>query len=103
MMFDLSVGLLRNLQYSSYFVQWIFCLIGILLVAVGVSMEVTANVVTLAGEGLVLAICKVLPVKFSNMKMCFDCILVAVGALIGILMKGNYWESGKGPLRLLCL
>lgn len=98
MMFDLSVGLLRNLQYSSYFVQWIFCLIGILLVAVGVSMEVTANVVTLAGEGLVLAICKVLPVKFSNMKMCFDCILVAVGALIGILMKGELLGIREGTI-----
>ena len=35
-----------------------FCIIGIVMVAAGVSMEVTANVVTLAGEGLVLAVCK---------------------------------------------
>ncbi len=56
MMIDFSVYLLQNLQYSSYLLQWIFCMIGILFVAVGVSMEVTANVITLAGEGLVLAI-----------------------------------------------
>ncbi|MCC8097112.1 MAG: hypothetical protein LIO44_00800 [Eubacterium sp.] len=36
--------------------QWVFCIVGIVLVAVGVSFEVVANVVTLAGEGLVLAI-----------------------------------------------
>lgn len=98
MMIDFSVYLLRNLQYSSYFVQWIFCLIGIILVAVGVSMEVTANVVTLAGEGLVLAICKVLPVKFSNMKMCFDCVLVVIAALISILMKGELLGIREGTI-----
>jgi len=98
MMIDFSVYLLQNLQYSSYLVQWIFCIIGILFVAVGVSMEVTANVVTLAGEGLVLAICKVLPVKFSNMKMCFDCILVAVAALIGLLIKGELLGVREGTI-----
>ena len=98
MMIDFSVYLLQNLQYSSYLVQWIFCMIGILFVAVGVSMEVTANVITLAGEGLVLAICKVLPVKFSNMKMCFDCILVAVAALIGLLIKGELLGVREGTI-----
>jgi uncharacterized membrane protein YczE len=98
MMIDFSVYLLQNLQYSSYLLQWIFCMIGILFVAVGVSMEVTANVVTLAGEGLVLAICKVLPVKFSNMKMCFDCVLVAVAALIGLLIKGELLGVREGTI-----
>lgn len=97
-MIDFSVYLVRDLRYSSYYVQWIFCMIGILLVAVGVSMEVTANVVTLAGEGLVLGVCKVLPVKFSNMKMCFDCILVSIAALISLLMKGKLLGIREGTI-----
>lgn len=59
-MTDLSVWIIDGISYSAYWQQWILCLIGILLVAVGVSIEVTANVVTLAGEGLVLAFCQVL-------------------------------------------
>ena len=46
---------------NHYLQQWLVCLIGIFLVAVGVSLEVKAGVVVLAGEGVVLAICKVLP------------------------------------------
>ena len=97
-MIDFSVYLVRNIRYSSYYMQWIFCMIGIVLVAVGVSMEVTANVVTLAGEGLVLAICKVLPIKFSNMKMCFDCILVIIATLISLLMKGELLGIREGTI-----
>lgn len=65
-------------ELSAYWQQWIVCLIGILLVAVGVSLEVKANVVVLAGEGVVLAICKVVPVKFGYMKVGFDVTLVLV-------------------------
>ena len=66
-MIDFAVWLLDGIHYSSYLMQWLFCIVGIVMVAAGVSMEVTANVVTLAGEGLVLAVCKVAPVKFSSM------------------------------------
>jgi uncharacterized membrane protein YczE len=67
-MTDFAVWMLGGVTYSSYPMQWLLCATGIALVAAGVSMEVTANVVTLAGEGLVLAICKVAPVKFGDMK-----------------------------------
>ena len=87
-MTDLAVWLLGGVTYSSYPMQWFLCIIGIVMVAVGVSMEVAANIVTLAGEGLVLAICEVAPVKFGNMKMCFDGILVVTAVLIGICAKG---------------
>jgi uncharacterized membrane protein YczE len=61
-------------------------------------MEVTANVVTLAGEGLVLAICKVAPVKFGDMKMCFDGILVGTAVLIGIFAKGALLGVREGTV-----
>jgi uncharacterized membrane protein YczE len=97
-MTDLAVWLLRGVQYSSYPEQWLLCIIGIVMVAAGVSMEVTANVVTLAGEGLVLAICKVAPVKFGTMKMCFDCILVVTAVLIGIFAKGTLIGVREGTV-----
>ena len=61
-------------------------------------MEVTANVVTLAGEGLVLAICEVAPVKFGDMKMCFDIILVGTAVLIGIFAKGELLGVREGTV-----
>lgn len=97
-MTDLAVWFLRGVTYSSYPNQWLLCIIGIVMVAVGVSMEVAANVVTLAGEGLVLAICKVVPVKFGSMKMCFDGILVATAVLIGFCSKGTLLGVREGTV-----
>lgn len=95
-MTDFSVWLLGGIVCPSYPIQWIFCLIGIILVALGVSMEVTANVITVAGEGLVLAICKVFPVKFGNMKICFDITLVVLAVLIGLIFKGEVLGVREG-------
>lgn len=46
---DFGVWAVQGISYDNYWQQWILCLIGILLVAVGVSMEVKAGVVVLAG------------------------------------------------------
>lgn len=97
-MTDFSVGLLKGITCSSYLTQWILCIVGIVLVAAGVSMEVTANVVTLAGEGLVLAICRVLPVKFGNTKVCFDVTLVVIAILTGLLAKGQLLGVREGTV-----
>jgi len=103
MMIDFAVWLLGGANDSSYLMQWIFCLTGIVMVAVGVSIEVAANVVTLAGEGLVLAICKVAPVKFSSMKVCFDCVLVLIAALIGLFTKGALLGIREGTIAAAAL
>lgn len=90
-MTDLAVDALAFLHPAGYVQQWLLCGIGILLVAVGVSMEVTANVITLAGEGFILAVCKVCPVKFGTMKVCFDVSLVAISCILSMLfLRGIY-------------
>ena len=57
---DFGVWAVRGIHCDTYWQQWLVCLAGILLVAVGVSFEVKAGVIVLAGEGVVLAICKVI-------------------------------------------
>lgn len=85
MMIDLASYLIRDLNPTAYWQQWIVFLLGIFLVALGVSMEVTARLITTAGEGIVLAICKVAPIKFGNMKMIFDLTLVAISITLSLL------------------
>ena len=48
-------------------------------------MEFTANVVVLAGEGVVLAVCQVKPIRVSNMKIAFDVTLVASAVIISVI------------------
>ncbi len=97
-MTDIAVYCLKGITYPSYFMQWVLCIIGIILVAIGVSIEVLANVVTLAGEGLVLAICQVTPFKFGNVKVCFDVTLVLTAILIGLISQGRILGVREGTV-----
>lgn len=95
---DFALFVLQDVTYHSYFGQWALCLIGILLVAIGVSFEVTANVVTLAGEGLVLAICKVTPIKFGYMKVIIDVSLVCIAVLLSLIFLKRVEGVREGTL-----
>lgn len=97
-MTDVALWLLQSVTYSSYTGQWGLCAAGIVLVAIGVTIEVLANAVPLAGEGLVLAICRVLPIKFGSMKVCFDVSLVTTAILIGILGAGAVLGVREGTV-----
>ena len=73
-------------------------MLGILLVGIGVSFEVTAGVVTLAGEETVLALCQVLPVKFGTMKVTFDVCLVLTACLLSLIFLGELQGVREGTV-----
>ena len=88
-MIDVAEAVLAPLPAGNYAQQWLLCAAGIFFIALGVSVEVMANLVTTAGEGIVLAICKVVPVKFGNMKMAFDITLVCISIVLSLLFLGQ--------------
>lgn len=95
---DFGVWAVKNITYHSYWQQWILCITGILLVAIGVSLEVKAGVVVLAGEGVVLSICKVLPVKFGYMKVGFDVTLVIIACILSFVFTGRLQGVREGTV-----
>ena len=95
---DFGVWAVQGITCNHYLQQWLVCLIGIFLVAVGVSLEVKAGVVVLAGEGVVLAICKVLPVKFGYMKVGFDVTLVAIACVLSFAFTGRLQGVREGTV-----
>lgn len=95
---DFAVWALDKVTYNTYWQQWILCILGIILVAIGVSFEVTANVVTLAGEGVVLAICKVCPIKFGYMKVGFDVTLVVISCILSLVFLGGLHGVREGTI-----
>ena len=97
-MIDVAEYLLQGIQVSNYLEEWLFCIIGIVLIALGISVEVMANLVTTAGEGIVLAICKVAPVKFGNMKMGFDITLVCISVVLSLVFLGGVEGVREGTL-----
>lgn len=95
---DVAVWALGDLSCDSYPGRWVLCAVGILLVGIGVSFEVTANVVTLAGEGMVLAICKVFPLPFARVKVGFDVTLVVLACLLSLLFLGHIAGVREGTV-----
>lgn len=95
---DFGVWAVQGITCDHYLQQWLVCLIGIFLVAVGVSLEVKAGVVVLAGEGVVLAICKVLPIKFGYMKVGFDVTLVAIACVLSFVFTGRLQGVREGTV-----
>lgn len=96
---DLALLCVKDVTPAAYWQQWLVCVGGILLVAVGVSFEVTAKVTTLPGEGLVLALCEVLPkVKFGYMKVAVDCTLVAIAVVLSFAFLHGLQGVREGTL-----
>lgn len=88
-MIDVAEYIISPITLSNYFQQWLICAAGIVLVAHGVSVEVAAKFVTTAGEGVVLAICQVTPIKFGNMKVVFDVTLVCISVVLSLVFLGK--------------
>ena len=95
---DFAVWCIKGISCSSYLDQWALCAIGILLVGIGVSLEVTAGVVVLAGEGFVLAVCRVFPIKFGNMKIAFDVSLVIIGCILSFIFLHGLYGVREGTI-----
>ena len=88
-MIDVAEYVIEPLHFSNYVQQWLLCIIGIVLIALGVSVEVMADLVTTAGEGIVLAICKKAPIRFGNMKVIFDVTLVCIAIVLSLIFLGT--------------
>lgn len=95
---DITVLFIDFISISSYWQQWILCILGIIFLALGISFEIQANLVTTAGEGVVLAICKVFPIKFGNMKVIFDITLVTLSVLLSIIFLGELTGVREGTI-----
>ena len=94
-----SYGEGRTLEPAAYWQQWVLCAGGILLVAPGVSFEVAAKVITLAGEGLVLALCALFPrARFGYVKIGVDCSFVVIAVLLSFVFLHELTGVREGTL-----
>lgn len=83
---DLTMGILSFLNPTTYILKVLFLLIGCSILALGVSIEVIANVVMLSGEAFVKAISTKLNKEFGITKVFFDVTLVCCSILVSLLL-----------------
>ena len=75
---DFALQLTSGINAQNYIMQWVLCLLSCILIAFGVTLEVRAGVVMLAGEGTMTAISKVFHIEFGKVKIGFDVFQVVV-------------------------
>lgn len=86
---DFAMYLLSWVAPTSSYWKWFDCILSTIILAFGVFLCIRAKIFVAAGEGIVLVISFVTKAKFSIIKNCFDCSLVAISLAI------SFWQFGE--------
>lgn len=91
---------------TSYIVQFVYLLISILIIGIGVALIVIPNIMSLPPEGLSQAIVDKSKgkIEFGNAKSTVDTSLVVLATLISLIFLGNLGSVREGTIltALLC-
>lgn len=95
---DVSMGILSFLQPELLPVRLLCLLIGCLILAFGICVEVAPDVIVVPGEGIVRAISRVSGREFGKVKICFDVTLIAISFLSSLLFFHGLQGIGIGTV-----
>ncbi|MGP6175319.1 YczE/YyaS/YitT family protein [Corynebacterium sp. A21] len=95
---DLNMAWTGWLNPSNYAMQWVWTIIGVLLVAVGVHIEMKPKLSYIPGDGLVTVITMVTRIKLGTVKMCFDWTLVLLSVAASFLLLGGLEGVREGTV-----
>lgn len=97
---DMNMALTSVLPITDLFGHVAAQLVGCTVLGVGIAFEIKCGSVTMPGEGLPAAICKVTGTPFAKVKIFVDITLVVVAVGLGYLCYGRWlWQVvGAGTL-----
>lgn len=81
-----------------YLERFAFLLLGIVILAAGILIQVTSNVTVMPGEGIVMAVAYRFHHSFGAMKVLIDCSMVAAAAVISFVGLGTIVGIREGTL-----
>ena len=100
-MTDLSVELVSYLPFiEMFFVRIAMTFIGGILIAIGLALYVPANLFPMPSEGFIKTISDVYKCNFSNIKIIFDCTVVAISAALCLIFTKSFGSIGLGTVFL---
>ena len=95
---DWSMALLGGFVPVSYGVQILSLIAGCMVLGLGISMEVIANVVMLSGEAFVQAISLRTGKEFGVVKICFDTSLALLACVVSLILLGSIVGVREGTV-----
>ncbi|MDE5763831.1 MAG: YitT family protein [Ruminococcus sp.] len=82
---DLCLAMVRGIPADVYAVRLILVFAGIVVLGLGISLSVIANVIMNSGEAFVKAISDVSGKQFGNVKIIFDILCVVLSVVLSML------------------
>ena len=86
---DVAMLLAVKIPVNSYAMQLVMVVVGVAVLAFGITLGVIANVVLNAGEGIVKALADVSGKEFGFVKMRFDAVCVILSLVISLVTFGG--------------
>lgn len=96
---DLGMWMVEGFEIHGYISQVGVVFLGTVILGLGISMMVIANVIMNSGEAFVKALSEIIKKEFGNVKIAFDvsCVVLAV-AVSMILFKGSILGTREGTI-----
>jgi len=95
---DLTMSGLYFINPNTYFIKVIFLLVGCIILGLGISMEVIADVVMLSGEAFVKAISSTIKKEFGTTKIAFDTTLTIGACIVSLILFNNIAGIREGTI-----
>ena len=95
---DLTLFWIIDIPVNTYFSEWIFCIGGILILALGILIEIKSKVLYLPGEGIVLAISHVTNINFAKLKPICDMTMVLIAIILSFIFLGKLCGVREGTI-----
>ena len=95
---NLSCWLIRQVEVRSYVGQVFFMLMGCVILAFGIWVQLKGNVAMLPGEAMNRAISQVTGKRYENVKIFFDIFYIALSAVICLVFLGRLEGVREGSI-----
>lgn len=91
---DAAIWLCQGLPADGYALQLLWCLLSVVLTAVGLRVEIEGRAWMLSGDKTVAVVADVSRTPFSTVKIWFDVLLVVAAALFALYAFGTPFGDG---------
>ena len=95
---DFSCGLIRDITVTGYPMQFLFMLLGCVILAFGIWVQFKGGAAMLPGEAMNRAVSKVTGRKYENVKIAFDVFYIAAAAVICLVFLGGLKGVREGSV-----
>ena len=95
---NLSCFLIKGIEVTSYPMQFLFMLLGCVILAFGIWIQLKGAVAMLPGEAMNRAISKVTGKRYENIKIFFDILYIALSAVVCLIFLGKLKGVREGSI-----